>query len=127
MISLWFRSDTNLATMIELLRVVKDELNEKPYKLHDQLVKARMEISSQKKTLDEGPCLVLQRAESSEGRRVQINVMYGKLQTSFLIGRGLAATFTPEGEGLADQGWTINHDIIGASVQITVRHFLKPL
>ena len=44
----------------------------------------------------------------------KINVIYGKFQISFLIGRGLAARFTLEGEGLADQGWTMNHDIIGA-------------
>ena len=41
----------------------------------------------------------------------KINVIYGKLQIDFLIGRGLAAKFTPEGLG---QGWIINHDIIGA-------------
>ena len=58
----------------------------------------------------------------------KINVIYGKLNISFLIVRGLAAKFTPEDEGLADQGWTANHDIMVPSVQITtVRQFLKPL
>ena len=44
-VSWWFKSDTNLATMIELPRVVKDELNKEPYKLLEQLVNARLEIS----------------------------------------------------------------------------------
>ena len=56
--------------MIELLRVVKDELNEEPYKLREQLVKARLEICPQKETVGEGACPVLQGAECSEGRNL---------------------------------------------------------
>ena len=126
MISLWFRSDTNLATMIELLRVVTDELNAKPCKLHDRLVKARLEISSQKKPLTKAHALFYKELKAVKADESKISVIYGKLQISFLVGRSLAAT-TLEGEGFADQGWTMNHDIIGASVQITLRHFLKPL
>ena len=44
----------------------------------------------------------------------KINLVFGELQMSFLIVRGLAARFTPESEGFADQGWTVNHNIIGA-------------
>ena len=52
----------------------------------------------------------------------KINVICGKLQISLLIGRGMAAKFTPEGEGLADQEWIINHDIIG-DIQLTAESF----
>ena len=38
--------------MIELLRVVKDELNEKPYKIREQLAMAR----SPKEALGKGAC-----------------------------------------------------------------------
>ena len=38
LVSMWFKSETNLATMIELLRVVKDELKKKPYEIKGQVV-----------------------------------------------------------------------------------------
>ena len=49
MVRLRFKNDTNLATMIELRRVAKDELKKKLCKLHGQLAKARFETSPQKK------------------------------------------------------------------------------
>ena len=113
-VSLWFKNDTSLATMIELLQMVKDELNKKPYTLYDQLVKARLEISFQKKPLTKAHALFYKGLKAVKAYESKINVIYCKLQISFLIGRGLAARFTPEGEGLADQGWTNNHDILGA-------------
>ena len=36
-LNMWFRNDTNLATMIGLLEIVKHELKKIPYKLHDQV------------------------------------------------------------------------------------------
>ena len=42
MVSLWFKSDTHLATM------VKDEVSEKLYKFHEQLVKARRRVQNQR-------------------------------------------------------------------------------
>ena len=71
MVSLWFNSHKNLATMNDSLRGVKDELNKKPYKFHGQLVKARLEISHHKKRLAKAHALLYKRAENSEGRRVQ--------------------------------------------------------
>ena len=114
MVSLWFKSDTNLATMIELLLVVKDELNKEPCKLHEQLVKARLEITPTRNPWRRRtPCFHkgLSAARADESK---INVICDKLHISVLIGRNWGAKFTPEGEGLADQGWIINHDIIGA-------------
>ena len=37
LVSLWFKNETNLTTMIELLRVVK--MNSKKYKIREQVVK----------------------------------------------------------------------------------------
>ena len=44
----------------------------------------------------------------------EITVVYGKLQISFFVGGTMAAKFTPEGEGLADQGWIIKPAVISA-------------
>ena len=51
LVSMWFKSETNLATKIELLWVVKDELKKKPYEIKGQVVKARLEMSPRKKPL----------------------------------------------------------------------------
>ena len=50
-VNMWFKNDTNLATTIGLLRIVKDELKKIPYKLHDQEVSARLQMSPKKKPL----------------------------------------------------------------------------
>ena len=62
LVSMWFKSETNLATIIELRRVVIDELQKKPYELEDQVVRARLEMSPKRKPLaKESSCVVLQR------------------------------------------------------------------
>ena len=45
LVSMWFKSETNLATMIQPLWVVKDELKKKPYELEGQVVQVRQEMS----------------------------------------------------------------------------------
>ena len=77
-------------------------------------MKVRLEVSHQKKPLAKAHALFYKVRSAARKDESQINVICGKLQISFLIGRGLAAQFTPEGEGLANQGWKINHDIFGA-------------
>ena len=44
MVSVWFINETNLVTMIELLKVVKEDLEKASYKIHGQTVKARLEF-----------------------------------------------------------------------------------
>ena len=58
-VNMWFKNETNLATMIE------DELKRIPYKLHEQEVSARLEMSLEKETFGKGTRLVLQRPQSS--------------------------------------------------------------
>ena len=69
-------------------------------------------MSPQKKSLAKAHALFLKGRSAARGDESKINVVYRKLQISFFIGRALAAKFTAEGEGLADQGCTINHDVI---------------
>ena len=45
------------------------------------------------------------------GQESKINVVYGKLQISFFA---MAAKFTPEGEGLAGEGWNIKPEVVSA-------------
>ena len=50
-VSMWFRHETNLPTMVGLLDIIKTELKEGPYKLHGQEISSRLEISPKRKPL----------------------------------------------------------------------------
>ena len=109
LVSIWFKSETNLATMIQLLRVVQDELKKKPYELKGQVVKARQEMSPQKKPLAKAHALFYEGMSAARSDESKIYV---------------SAKFTPGGEGLADQGWII----IGAiCTEYSEALFLRPL
>ena len=45
------------------------------------------------------------------GDESKIHVVYGKIQMSFFVGSATAAKHTPEGEGLAGEGWNIKPDV----------------
>ena len=65
-VKLQFKNETNLATMIELLKIGKDELKKMPYKLHEQEeVSAKLEVSPKKETSGKGTRSVLQRPQRS--------------------------------------------------------------
>ena len=42
----------------------------------------------------------------------KINVVYGKLQISFFVHESLVAKYTPEGKGLANEGWDLRMEEI---------------
>ena len=48
MVSVWFKNETNLVTMIELLKTMKEEQEKAAYKIHGQNVKAWLELSPQR-------------------------------------------------------------------------------
>ena len=48
------------------------------------------------------------------GNKSKINVVYGKIQMSFFVGSVMVAKYTPEGEGLAGEGWNIKPEVIAA-------------
>ena len=114
--------------MIELLRVVKDELSNKPYKFHDQLMIARSEISPlPKKPLTKAHAQFYTGFKAVKADESKINVVYCKLQISFLIGRGLAASFTPKVKVLPIRDGQLTTTSLVPSVPSTARHFLKSL
>ena len=51
------------------------------------------------------------------GSESKINVVYGKIQISFFVGSSMAANFTPEGEGLAGEGWNIKNRSLGSMLE----------
>ena len=44
----------------------------------------------------------------------KINVVHGKLQIGLFVGGAMATKFTPEGEGLAGEGWNIKPEVTSA-------------
>ena len=57
MVSMWFKHDTNLVTMIDLLEIMKNELEKAAYKIHGQNEKARLEVSPQRRPLAKAQAL----------------------------------------------------------------------
>ena len=55
-VSMWFKSETNLPVMIEHLRSVKDDFKKGPYTIQRREVVSRLESSSQQKPLKRAPC-----------------------------------------------------------------------
>ena len=76
LVSMWFKSATNLATIIELLRVVIDELKKKPYELKGQVVTARLEMSPKRKSwAKEAHALFYKGIKNKGGDESEINVV----------------------------------------------------
>ena len=62
-----------------------------------------------------------------KGDKSKIHVVNGKIQISFFVGSATAAKFTPEGEGLAGEGWDIKSDVIaGICTEFSEHLFLRP-
>ena len=66
MVSVWFKNETNLVMMVDLLKIKKQELEKVAYKIHVQNVKARLDVSPQRKPLTKGACSFLQGTQGDE-------------------------------------------------------------
>ena len=59
-VNMWFNNETNVATMIGLLEILK---RTQDHTLHGQVVSTRLEMSPIRKPIGKGPCFVLRRPE----------------------------------------------------------------
>ena len=57
MVSMWIKHETNLVTMIDLLKITKQELDKAAYKINWQNAKARLEVSPQWRPLTKAAAL----------------------------------------------------------------------
>ena len=57
MVSMWFKHETNLVTMIALLKMMKEELDKAAHKVNGQNVKARLKVSPQRRPLTKAAAL----------------------------------------------------------------------
>ena len=60
--SLWFKHDTGLILMIEILKMVRNELNKSQFDVNGERVRTNLEISPQKIPFG-SPCDVLQKPQ----------------------------------------------------------------
>ena len=49
-----------------------------------------------------------------KGDESKVRTFYRKLQTSFCVGRDVAAKYTRAGEGRTEEGWIINIPVMSA-------------
>ena len=66
MVSMWFKNGTNLVMMIDLLKIMKEELEKAACKIDGQNVKGRLESQFSEVTLAKGACFVLQGTQGDE-------------------------------------------------------------
>ena len=126
-VSMWFRNETNLPTMVGMLDITKKNSRRCPKRLHGQEICARLEMSPKRKPLARAHALFYKTPQVG-GDESKIHVFYGKISISFFVEGATAAKFTPEGDGLAGEGWSIiNHKSSLRFVLIPVRLSLKPL
>ena len=112
MVSMWFSNEANLQTKIGLLDVIRSELKKGPYKQKGQVVSSRLELSPKRKPLAKAHALFHTGLEEVRGDTSKIHVVHGKFQISFFVGSAMAAKCTPEGEGLAGEGWEIKSEVL---------------
>ena len=111
-VSMWFRNETNLPTMVGMLDIIKNELKKDPYKLHGQEIFSRLEICPKRKCLAKAHALFYKGLKKVGGDESKIHVVYGKIQVCFFVRSVMAAKYTPEGEDLARKGWNIKPDVV---------------
>ena len=111
-VSVWFRNETNLPTMAGLLDVIKAKLRKEPCKLHGQELSSRLEISLKRRFLARAHALFFKGLKEVGGNKSKIHVVCGKIQITLFVAGAMAAKYTPEGEGLAGEGWTIKPEVL---------------
>ena len=95
-VNMWIKNETNLATMIGLPKIVEEEMKKKtPYKIREQEVAARLEVSSKRNPWRKRMPCSYKGLKAVGGDESKINVVYGKLQISFFVGGAMTAKFTP--------------------------------
>ena len=62
LVSLWFKHDTGLMLMIEILKMVRNELNKSQFGVNGERVRTNLEIGPQKKPFG-SPCDVLHKPQ----------------------------------------------------------------
>ena len=75
-VSMWFRNDTNLPTLVGLLDIIKTELKKEPYKLHGQEISSRLETSPKRKPLARAHGLFYKGLKKVGGDESQIHVVF---------------------------------------------------
>ena len=103
MVSMWFKNETNFVTIFELLKGIDKELEKATYKIH------------QRKSLTKAHALFFKGLKEMKGEESKVKTIYGKTSNFFFyVGKEVAATYTREGEGHAEEGWIITLQVVSA-------------
>ena len=108
-VSMWLKHETNLVTMIDLLKIMKEELGKNS--LQDQWAKCEDEAGSQssEETLGKSTSHVFERAQGGGSDESNESAFHVKLQISFFVGRDCCQIFT---RGHADEGWVVDMHVV---------------
>ena len=103
---MWFKNEANLVTMIEMLKVVKEELEKANLQDSWQGVKARLEVSSQRKPLTKAQALFFKGLKEMKGDESKVQSDYGKHQICFFVCKDVAGA-----KATTEEGWVINFPV----------------
>ena len=91
-------------------------------------VVSRLESSPQQKNLKRAHAMFFKALTTAKGHEKRINVVYGKLQISFFVNKGIVAKYTPEREGLANEGWDLRlEEVKDICTEWSAQYFEKML
>ena len=110
-VSMWFKNETNLATLVGMLDIVKNSRRCPDSCMGRYFVKIGNE--PEKEALGKGSCFFTKVSKQWGEDESKINVV-GTIQISFFVWNAMAAKYTFEGESLAGEGWNIKPDVIAA-------------
>ena len=78
MVRMWFKHETNLVTMIDLL-------DKAAYKINGQNVKARLEVSLQRRPLTKAAAFFFNGLKEMQDDKSKVKTFLGNLQISFFV------------------------------------------
>ena len=88
MVSMWFKHEANLTVMVDLLKVMKEELGTAAYEINGQRVKARLEVSLQRRPLTKAQAMFFNGLKEMDGDESKVRTFLLETPDLFLCRRG---------------------------------------
>ena len=98
---------TNLITVIDLLKITKEKLDKADCKIDGQNVKARLEVSPQRRPLTKAQALLYKGLKEMGGDESKVRDFYGNFRRSSFWEEILLAKYARQ-----DEGWVIDMHVV---------------
>ena len=116
MVSVWFKNEAALILMIEIMKVMREKMAKTKYCVNGERVTQNLAMSPRRNLW--AHAVFFKGLLEARRNDKTIKTVYGSLQISSFaeVGpqgqRHLAAKYTREGEGHANEGWQIHQEVV---------------